>query len=77
MKDLISQLLWIREFAYCCKKGERAIAGRHIVKVGPGIILSGLTVPGKWQGAISVPNDECNLHFECCNQEQTTLDSTD
>lgn len=76
MKDLISQFFWIRELAYCCKKGESAIAGRHVVKVGPGIILSGLTVPGKCQGAISVPKGECNLHVEHCNQEQTTLDST-
>lgn len=59
-----------------CVKEERAIAGRYIVKHCPGIFPSALTFLQKCQGAISVPNDECNLHFECCNQEQTTLHST-
>ena len=48
------------------------IAGRHIGKGCPGIILPGLTVPGKWQRAISVPRGECNLHAERYNQKQTT-----
>ena len=58
-----------RELTYGCKEGERAIAGRHRGKGCPGRILSGLTVPGRWQRAFSVPRGECNLRVECCNQE--------
>lgn len=61
-----------RDLTYGCKKGERVIAGGHRGKGCPGIVLSGLTVPGRWQRAFSVPRGECNLHVECCNQEQTT-----
>lgn len=70
------QLFRISEFIYCSKKEERAIPGRYIDNGCPGIILSELSVPGKWQGAISISKDKCNLHVEYCNQEQMTLDST-
>lgn len=52
----------MRELTYGCTKGEGIIAGRHIVKGCPGIILSGLTIPGKWQRVISAPRGECDLN---------------
>lgn len=64
-----------REFT-CLFKGQREISGRHIGKCWPGIILSGSTVSRKWQGTTYVPRCECDLPVECCNQEQTTVDST-
>ena len=67
----VQVILVERELTYGCKEGERAIAGRHRGKGCPGRILSGLTVPGRWQRAFSVPRGECNLRVECCNQEQT------
>lgn len=67
-------ILHKREFMYRCKKGEGAIAGRHIVKGCPGIIVW-INSQEKWQGATSVLRGEYNLHVERCNQEQTTLDS--
>lgn len=59
-----------------CKMGEKVIGGRHKDKGYSGKSMSGLNIPGKWHDDISVPRDESNLHVECCNQEQITLDFT-